>query len=68
METKFLHGKAIWKKSELPPEKFVNTGMTGLPGSIYRSQLLCIDCNNDNNVHIGNYGVKDGDVESDSQK
>ncbi len=44
-----------------------NTGMTGyqevFTDPSYYGQVLIM-----NNVHIGNYGVKDGDVESDSVK
>ena len=44
-----------------------NTGMTGyqevFTDPSYYGQVLIM-----NNVHIGNYGVKDDDVESDSVK
>ena len=61
------HGKAFGKK-ERPLVKFVfNTGMTGyqevFTDPSYYGQVVIM-----NNVHIGNYGVKDTDVESATVK
>lgn len=62
-----FHGKAFGKKGTATGEICFNTGMTGyqevFTDPSYYGQVLIM-----NNVHIGNYGVKDADVESDSVK
>src|ERR687890_2852530 len=61
------YGKAFGKKGTTTGEICFNTGMTGyqevFTDPSYYGQVLI-----KNNVHIGNYGVKDEDVESDSIK
>src|ERR1035437_3654958 len=60
-------GKAFGKIGTATGELCFNTGMTGyqevFTDPSYYGQVLIM-----NNVHIGNYGVKDEDVESDSVK
>jgi carbamoyl-phosphate synthase small subunit len=62
-----FHGKAFGKIGTTTGEICFNTGMTGyqevFTDPSYYGQIIIM-----NNVHIGNYGVKDGDVESDSVK
>lgn len=62
-----LHGKAFGKIGTTTGEICFNTGMTGyqevFTDPSYYGQVLIM-----NNVHIGNYGVKSVDVESDSVK
>ncbi|MEO8762638.1 MAG: glutamine-hydrolyzing carbamoyl-phosphate synthase small subunit [Ginsengibacter sp.] len=62
-----FHGKAFGKTGTTTGEICFNTGMTGyqevFTDPSYYGQIVIM-----NNVHIGNYGVKDGDVESDSVK
>ena len=62
-----LHGKAFGKSGTATGEICFNTGMTGyqevFTDPSYFGQVLIM-----NNVHIGNYGVKAGDVESDGVK
>ena len=62
-----FHGKAFGKTGTTTGEICFNTGMTGyqevFTDPSYFGQVVIM-----NNVHIGNYGVKDGDVESDSVK
>src|SRR6188768_3867197 len=62
-----FHGKAFGKIGTATGEICFNTGMTGyeevFTDPSYSGQVLIM-----NNVHIGNYGVKDEDVESDSVK
>ncbi len=62
-----FHGKAFGKTGTTTGEICFNTGMTGyqevFTDPSYYGQVIIM-----NNVHIGNYGVKDGDVESDSVK
>ncbi len=62
-----FHGKAFGKKGTATGEICFNTGMTGyqevFTDPSYYGQVLIM-----NNVHIGNYGVKAADVESDSVK
>src|SRR6187399_788083 len=62
-----FHGKAFGKKGTATGEICFNTGMTGyqevFTDPSYYGQVLIM-----NNVHIGNYGVKAVDVESDSVK
>jgi carbamoyl-phosphate synthase small subunit len=57
------HGKAFGKKGTTAGEICFNTGMTGyqevFTDPSYYGQVLIM-----NSVHIGNYGVKDSDVES----
>ena len=64
---KIFHGKAFGKVGTAKGEICFNTGMTGyqevFTDPSYTGQVLIM-----NNVHIGNYGVKDSDVESDSVK
>src|ERR1700744_751441 len=59
------YGKAFGKKGTTSGEICFNTGMTGyqevFTDPSYYGQVLII-----NNVHIGNYGVKDSDIESGS--
>jgi carbamoyl-phosphate synthase small subunit len=61
------HGQAYGKIGTTSGEICFNTGMTGyqevFTDPSYYGQVLIM-----NNVHIGNYGVKDGDVESDGVK
>ena len=62
-----FHGKAFGKIGTTTGEICFNTGMTGyqevFTDPSYYGQVIIM-----NNVHIGNYGVKDADVESDSVK
>src|SRR5213595_1222394 len=62
-----LHGSAFGKTGTTTGEICFNTGMTGyqevFTDPSYYGQVLIM-----NNVHIGNYGVKESDVESDSVK
>jgi carbamoyl-phosphate synthase small subunit len=61
------YGQAFGKIGTTSGEICFNTGMTGyqevFTDPSYYGQVLIM-----NNVHIGNYGVKDEDVESDSVK
>src|SRR4030081_3322801 len=61
------YGKAYGKKGTVSGEICFNTGMTGyqevFTDPSYYGQVLIM-----NSVHIGNYGVKDSDIESDSVK
>src|SRR5580692_4228357 len=61
------YGKAFGKRGTTSGEICFNTGMTGyqevFTDPSYYGQVLIM-----NSVHIGNYGVKDADVESDSVK
>src|SRR5580698_8230749 len=61
------HGQAFGKKGTTSGEICFNTGMTGyqevFTDPSYYGQVLIM-----NSVHIGNYGVKDTDVESDTVK
>jgi carbamoyl-phosphate synthase small subunit len=61
------HGKSFGKIGTTSGEICFNTGMTGyqevFTDPSYFGQVLIM-----NSVHIGNYGVKDTDVESDSVK
>ena len=61
------HGHAFGKKGTTCGEICFNTGMTGyqevFTDPSYYGQIVIM-----NNVHIGNYGVKDEDIESDSVK
>jgi carbamoyl-phosphate synthase small subunit len=63
----FYHGQAFGKIGTTSGEICFNTGMTGyqevFTDPSYYGQVLIM-----NSVHIGNYGVKDADVESDSVK
>ncbi len=62
-----VHGKAFGKTGTATGEICFNTGMTGyqevFTDPSYYGQVLIM-----NNVHIGNYGVKASDVESNSVK
>jgi carbamoyl-phosphate synthase small subunit len=62
-----LYGKAFGKIGTATGEICFNTGMTGyqevFTDPSYSGQMLIM-----NNVHIGNYGIKDTDVESSSVK
>ncbi|UEG49678.1 glutamine-hydrolyzing carbamoyl-phosphate synthase small subunit [Ferruginibacter lapsinanis] len=62
-----FYGKSFGKVGTTTGEICFNTGMTGyqevFTDPSYYGQVLIM-----NNVHIGNYGVKDVDVESDSVK
>lgn len=62
-----FHGKAFGKIGTTTGEICFNTGMTGyqevFTDPSYYGQVIIM-----NNVHVGNYGVKDGDVESGSVK
>lgn len=64
---KVFYGKAFGKTGVTTGEICFNTGMTGyqevFTDPSYTGQILIM-----NNVHIGNYGIKDTDVESDSVK
>ncbi|MEI9911021.1 MAG: glutamine-hydrolyzing carbamoyl-phosphate synthase small subunit [Bacteroidota bacterium] len=61
------HGKAFGAIGTATGEICFNTGMTGyqevFTDPSYYGQILIM-----NTVHVGNYGVKDADVESDSVK
>jgi len=61
------YGKAFGTIGTTAGEICFNTGMTGyqevFTDPSYYGQILIM-----NTVHIGNYGVKDGDVESDGVK
>src|SRR5450432_2571100 len=61
------HGQAFGKIGTTSGEICFNTGMTGyqevFTDPSYYGQILIM-----NSVHIGNYGVKEADVESDSVK
>ncbi|NML23276.1 glutamine-hydrolyzing carbamoyl-phosphate synthase small subunit [Pseudoflavitalea sp. G-6-1-2] len=61
------YGKAFGKIGTTTGEICFNTGMTGyqevFTDPSYYGQVIIM-----NNVHIGNYGVKDNEVESDSVK
>jgi carbamoyl-phosphate synthase small subunit len=61
------HGRSFGKKGTTYGEICFNTGMTGyqevFTDPSYYGQIVIM-----NNVHIGNYGVKDEDIESDSVK
>jgi carbamoyl-phosphate synthase small subunit len=63
----YFHGYAFGKIGTTSGEICFNTGMTGyqevFTDPSYYGQVLIM-----NNVHIGNYGVLDTDVESDSVK
>jgi len=62
-----LHGSAFGKIGTTTGEICFNTGMTGyqevFTDPSYYGQVLIM-----NNVHVGNYGIKAADVESDSVK
>ena len=62
-----IHGNAFGKTGTATGEICFNTGMTGyqevFTDPSYYGQVLIM-----NNVHIGNYGVKAADVESDGVK
>jgi len=62
-----FHGHAFGMKGTTTGEICFNTGMTGyqevFTDPSYTGQVLIM-----NNVHTGNYGVKDTDVESDTVK
>ncbi len=62
-----VHGKAFGAIGTATGEICFNTGMTGyqevFTDPSYFGQILIM-----NSAHIGNYGVKDADVESDSVK
>ena len=62
-----FRGKSFGKIGTTTGEICFNTGMTGyqevFTDPSYYGQIIIM-----NNVHIGNYGVKDEDVESDSVK
>lgn len=62
-----FHGKAFGKTGTTTGEICFNTGMTGyqevFTDPSYYGQIIIM-----NNVHIGNYGVKDSDVESETVK
>jgi carbamoyl-phosphate synthase small subunit len=61
------HGRAFGKNGTTCGEICFNTGMTGyqevFTDPSYFGQIVIM-----NSVHIGNYGVKDEDIESDSVK
>ena len=61
------HGQAFGKIGTTAGEICFNTGMTGyqevFTDPSYYGQILIM-----NSVHIGNYGVKDSDIESDTVK
>jgi carbamoyl-phosphate synthase small subunit len=61
------HGQAFGKKGTTAGEICFNTGMTGyqevFTDPSYYGQVLIM-----NSVHIGNYGVKDSDIESSTVK
>ncbi|HEY5369289.1 MAG TPA: glutamine-hydrolyzing carbamoyl-phosphate synthase small subunit [Hanamia sp.] len=62
-----FHGRAFGKLGTTTGEICFNTGMTGyqevFTDPSYYGQIVIM-----NNVHIGNYGINDQDVESDSIK
>ncbi len=62
-----FHGHSFGKKGTATGEICFNTGMTGyqevFTDPSYAGQVLIM-----NNVHIGNYGVKNEDIESSSVK
>jgi len=62
-----FHGKAVGKEGSAFGEVCFNTGMTGyqeiFTDPSYYGQLMVTT-----NAHIGNYGVNDNEVESDSVK
>jgi carbamoyl-phosphate synthase small subunit len=62
-----FYGQSFGKTGTATGEICFNTGMTGyqevFTDPSYTGQILIM-----NNVHIGNYGVKDADVESSSVK
>src|ERR1039458_4814323 len=62
-----FQGKSFGKTGTTTGEICFNTGMTGyqevFTDPSYYGQVIIM-----NNVHIGNYGVNDKDVESDSVK
>jgi carbamoyl-phosphate synthase small subunit len=62
-----FHGKAFGKIGTTTGEICFNTGMTGyqevFTDPSYFGQVVIM-----NNVHIGNYGINEADVESDSVK
>src|SRR6187402_1717101 len=62
-----FYGKAFGKIGTTTGEICFNTGMTGyqevFTDPSYYGQVLIM-----NNVHVGNYGVKKSDVESDGVK
>lgn len=62
-----IHGKAFGKTGTATGEICFNTGMTGyqevFTDPSYYGQVIIM-----NSVHVGNYGVKPEDVESDSVK
>src|SRR5678815_2538954 len=62
-----FHGKAFGKIGTTTGEICFNTGMTGyqevFTDPSYYGQVLIM-----NNVHVGNYGVKEVDVESSGVK
>ena len=62
-----FYGQSFGKTGTTTGEICFNTGMTGyqevFTDPSYTGQVIIM-----NNVHIGNYGVKDADVESDSIK
>lgn len=62
-----VHGKAFGKKGTATGEICFNTGMTGyqevFTDPSYYGQVIIM-----NSVHVGNYGVKPEDVESNSVK
>jgi carbamoyl-phosphate synthase small subunit len=62
-----FHGQSFGKTGTTSGEICFNTGMTGyqevFTDPSYTGQVLIM-----NNVHVGNYGVKDADVESNSVK
>ncbi len=62
-----FYGKAFGKKGTTTGEICFNTGMTGyqevFTDPSYYGQVVIM-----NSVHVGNYGVKEADVESDSVK
>jgi len=62
-----FHGRAFGKKGTATGEICFNTGMTGyqevFTDPSYYGQIVIM-----NNVHIGNYGINENEVESDSIK
>jgi carbamoyl-phosphate synthase small subunit len=62
-----FHGRAFGKRGTATGEICFNTGMTGyqevFTDPSYYGQIVIM-----NNVHIGNYGINDNEVESDSIK
>ncbi len=63
----FTTGRLLARKGTTSGEICFNTGMTGyqevFTDPSYYGQVLIM-----NSVHIGNYGVKDTDIESDTVK